>query len=106
MSKLLKAIAAKHRPHIAAKMNAANDYDETKHTHAKHLRSAGIIDKAELDDLTQCLDDLSKGGSSAANYLKNGKDSGKLNDADFVRAMMAADSDVGDDDPTGDDDLA
>ncbi len=101
MSKLLKAITKKHRPAIAAKMTSANGYDEKKHTHPASLHKAGIISDNELADLQECIDDLAGTGSMAAKALNNVKpgtiNKDRLNDADFVKSLMALDSDVGDD---------
>lgn len=107
MSKLLKAVAAVHRPHIAAKMIAENGYDETKHLRSKDLHKAGIINKPELDDLDDCLADLAKGHHNGANALLSALDGSKLNDAESVKSLMAMDSDTGndeDDDADGSDD--
>ena len=51
MSKLLKAVAARHRPLIAAKMTPENGYKESKHLTASHLHKAAIIDKIEKSNL-------------------------------------------------------
>src|SRR5258708_3623743 len=102
MSKLLKAIAQRHRPRIADKMVPENGYDEVKHTHPASLHKAKIINDNEFTDLEECLDELSKGGDPAANVLKNTKpgsqDKQRLNDADFVNALMASGAGVGGDD--------
>lgn len=105
MSKLLKAIATKHRPAVAERMIPANGYDEKKHTHPKDLKNAGVISAAQAKELDDCLDDLGEGGSAAANTLKNAKSSKskeKLNDADFVKMLMDIDSDTGSDNPDDD----
>lgn len=121
MSKLLKAVLRKHRPHIVAKMTKENGYDETKHLHAKDLHKAGIISKSDLDDVENCLDDLAAGHHNGVNALRAAasgelsKD--KLNDDAFIKTIMALDSDTGgdgdsvdadsdDDGPIGDDELA
>lgn len=111
MSKLLKAVATKHRPHIAAKMTKENGYDENKHLLARDLKTSGVISKADSADLDECLDDLVGDGHTGAKALKaagDGKlDPSKLNDTDFVNALMAMDDDGGndsdDDDGDGDD---
>lgn len=101
MSKLLKAVIAPHRPHIAARMTAEHGYDESKHLHVKDLKKAKVITAAEATDLDDCLRDLAGSGSNAAGYLNAVSagmlDSKSLNDDDFIRALMATDSDEGDD---------
>lgn len=104
MSKLLKAIATKHRPHIAAKMVPDNGYIEKKHLFPEDLAKAGVINSDESNDLDGCVEDMFGDGHPAAKALKNAK-SGKmskdrLNDEDFVNALMMSDpgTDDGDDD--------
>lgn len=108
MSKLLKAVARKHRPAIAAKMVKANGYDEARHLLSHDLHKAGIIDKSEKADFDACTDDLASTGSVAGMALKAASqgrgDKAKLNDPEFVKALMALDSDTGaDNDDDGDD---
>jgi hypothetical protein len=107
MSKLLKAVARKHRPAIAAKMVKANGYDETRHLLSGDLHKAGIIDKTEKKDFDGCVDDLADTGSVAGSALRaaaQGRgDTAKLNDPDFVKALMALDSDTGEDGGNSDD---
>ena len=100
MSKLLKAVAKRHRPHIAAKMTTENGYDENKHLTAKDLRNAGIISSDEHDDLSACLDDLEADGQPVKSALKNSS-AEQLNDDDFVNQLMGI---IGDDDGAIDDD--
>lgn len=99
MSKLLKAVARKHRPAIAAKMIKANGYDETRHLLSKDLHKAGIITTGERNDLDLCTDELADTGGVAGAALKAANegrgDPSKLNDVDFVKALMALDSDTG-----------
>lgn len=107
MSKLLKAVATKHRPHIAAKMEPANGYDETKHHFPRDLVKAKVVTKPEGLDLEGCLGDLDDTGSHAAAALKAAQ-SGKinkdtLNDDAFVKALMAMDDDGAPDDLDEDD---
>lgn len=107
MSKLLKATIKPHRPHIAAKMTPENGYDETKHLHVKDLKKAKVITSAEAADLDDCLKDLAGSGSNAAGYLNAASagmlDSKSLNDDAFIKALMATDSDEGDDTDSDDD---
>lgn len=95
MSKLLKAVATKHRPHIAAKMTPENGYNEKKHLFGDDLHKAGIITKPDADDLDGCVEDLFGDGDPAAKALKQAKkgriNKDRLNDEDFVNALMAVD---------------
>lgn len=101
MSKLLKKVATTHRPHIAAKMTAANGYDETKHRTSAELHKAGIISAADKASLDDCVDDLSGLGDNFGGALKaamSGEISpDKLNDDDFIRSLMDGADSVDDD---------
>lgn len=109
MSKALKAIATKHRPHIAARMTAENGYDGVKHLHVADLHKAGIISKLEADDLGGCVDDLAGSGDPLAAFLKAAETgevkSDGLNNQDLVDALTT-DSDEDADDGDGMDDMA
>lgn len=113
MSKLLKAVAKRHRPHVAAKMTPKHGYNETKHLFANDLAKAGIITGAAAKDLDECGDELDASGSNlgkAYNAAKSGMISpDKLNDADFVKSLLdmdgAVDSDTGNDGDDGDGEL-
>lgn len=87
MSKLLKAVATKHRPHIAAKMTKENGYDAKKHLTGKHLHAAGVISEDEAKDLDDCVQQLGDAFS---------------NNDDFRKAMLG--DDAGPDDDGLDDD--
>lgn len=107
MSKALKKIAARHRPTIAARMTAANGYDETKHLHPVDLQRAGLINGAEASDLDNCVDDLATGGDPLAAFINAAKsgmvDNKGLNDDAVLDALTPhGDDDVfgGDDDDT------
>lgn len=92
MSKLLKKVATRHRPHIAAKMVEANGYDETKHRTTAELTKAGIITAADATDLDGCIDDLASSGDSAGGFLKAARsgevDPDKLNIDELVSELM------------------
>ena len=107
MSKLLKAVATRHRPAIAAKMVKENGYDETRHLLSKDLHKAGIIDKTEKKDLDDCVGDLAGDGSVAGAALLaalSGRgDKNSLNDENFVKSLMAMDPDTGNDNDSDDD---
>lgn len=113
MSKLLKATISKHRPHIAARLIAANGYDEAKHIHSGDLHKAGLIDDGEKADLDGCVDDLAGDNSALAGALKaimSGElGSDKANDDAFIKSLMdldgAQDSDEDEDDGDAVDDL-
>lgn len=105
MSKLLKAVAKAHRPHIAAKMTKENGYDESKHLHPHHLHEAGIINDTERKDLDECIGELADGGDNAGMALRAALagelNEGKLNSKTFMDSIGVTDSDEDEDD--GDD---
>jgi hypothetical protein len=107
MSKALKAVAKRHRPTVAEKMSPENGYNENKHLFPEDLQKAGIISKDESTDLNGCLDDLVSGGDALAGALKGAKagkvNKDRLNDDDFINALIASGAGV-DDDDTDDDD--
>lgn len=107
MSKALKKIIARHRPSIAARMTAANGYDQTKHLHVGDLHKAGLINGAEATDLDSCVDDLATSGDPLAAFINAAKSgmvgNGGLND-DAVIDALTTDGDSDDDGDDADDD--
>lgn len=101
MSKLLKAVATKHRPHIAALMTPEKGYNEKKHLFTDDLAKAGVINADQASDLDGCVEDLFNDGSPAAKALKQAKagkiSKDRLNDDDFINALLASDPGTDDD---------
>lgn len=106
MSKLLKAIAAKHRPHIAARMTKENGYNEDKHRVSDDLVKAGLMTKAEQADLDGCIEDLASDGHLGAGVMRSAQTGGvntdRLNDVELLKEILGddlpADGNDGDDD--------
>ena len=110
MSKALKTVARRHRPAVADKMIPDNSYNEKKHLFPEDLQKAGVISKDEATDLNVCLDDLISGGDPLAGALKGAKagkvNKDRLNDDDFINALIASGAGVDDDDDDNGDDLS
>jgi len=101
MSKLLKKVVTRHRPHLAAKMTAANGYDAAKHRTTADLKKAGIFSAAEAADIDACIEDLSGVGDNMGGALKAASSGeinpDKLNDDAFIESLLDGADSVDDD---------